>query len=152
MDGKYDSWYLDSSSNHAMGALALVILFDQFTRNIYRNKPMSFSNDEKAREIARYAIDHGFDKDIIPIGRAFLYLPFLHSEDPNDQKISVDLFNLLEAEFGGKVPLIFNRFANLARSKKKEIETYGRFPKRNAILGRKNTQKEEEDYSFSFLK
>jgi uncharacterized protein (DUF924 family) len=103
--GKYDSWFLqsdDTKQNNAIGALAIVILLDQFTRNIYRNKSKSFSNDEKARHITKYSIQHGYDKEMIPVCRAFFFLPLLNSENLEDQNLSVSLYEALNAQFGKK--------------------------------------------------
>ena len=131
-----------------MGSLTLVILFDQFSRNIYRNTPQSY--DEKARTITIECIEKRFDLELTPIARAFLYLPLLHSEDVEHQRMSVTLFQQLSIEFDSKIPVVFSRFARLAVEKRQEIEKYGRFPKRNKILGRVSTRQENEDYAFEF--
>jgi uncharacterized protein (DUF924 family) len=146
--------HLDNANNgmyqklesSAMGCLALVILFDQFSRNIYRNSPQSFAYDEKARSITFKCIENGLDKELVPIARAFLYLPLLHSENLDHQSKSVQLFHTLYMEQDAKIPVLFKRFSSLADGKYKEIEKYGRFPKRNKILGRKTTYEENQEY------
>ena len=107
-------------------ALAAVILFDQFPRHIFRGRADQFATDHLALAIATGAVDKGFDEQLEPQERGFLYMPFQHSEDIADQKRSVLLFTELgDAEQ--------SRYAKLHHD---EIERFGRFPHRNAILGR----------------
>lgn len=120
-----------SSPDHA---LASVIVLDQFTRNIYRGTPRAFAYDELARAIARLSIAVGLDQRIPLDRRIFLYLPFEHSEAYADQLRSVELIDALgDAEF--------TRYAEAHRD---VIERFGRFPHRNAILGRASTPEESE--------
>jgi uncharacterized protein (DUF924 family) len=107
-------------------ALAAVILFDQFPRNMFRGHAEQFATDHLALAIAKTAIDRGFD-DMPPERRQFLYMPFQHSEDLRDQERSLLLF----AALGQPEPL---RFARLHHD---VIARFGRFPHRNAMLGRK---------------
>lgn len=119
-----------SSPDHA---LASVIVLDQFTRNIYRGTPRAFAYDELARGLARLAIALGLDKRLIfPERRVFLYLPFEHSEAFPDQLRSVELI----AELGD------DEFTRYAEAHRDVIERFGRFPHRNAILGRPSTDEE----------
>jgi uncharacterized protein (DUF924 family) len=108
-------------------ALAAVILFDQFPRNMFRGAADSFSTDHLALAIAKAAIERGYDDALTPHQRGFLYMPFQHSEDLNDQLRSVGLFTALgdPGQF---------RFARLHHD---VIQRFGRFPHRNAMLGRK---------------
>ena len=119
----------------AEGALALMILLDQFPRNCFRDTAHSYATDGLARHYAMRAVEEGLDLQLVPKLRAFIYLPFEHSEDPQDQERSVAMFDVL----GDKEYL---QFAELHRD---IIRRFGRFPHRNAVLGRMPTP-EELDY------
>lgn len=119
----------------ADGALALMILLDQFPRNCFRDTAHSYATDGLARHYAMRAVEEGLDLQLVPKLRAFIYLPFEHSEDPQDQERSVAMFDVL----GDKEYL---QFAELHRD---IIRRFGRFPHRNAVLGRMPTP-EELDY------
>ena len=115
-------------------ALATVIVLDQFARNIHRGTPRAFAYDELARGIARLAIALGLDQRLPAEQRVFLYMPFEHSEAYADQLRSVELIGALDdAEY--------TRYAEAHRD---VIERFGRFPHRNAILGRPSTPEEME--------
>jgi uncharacterized protein (DUF924 family) len=107
-------------------ALAAAILFDQLPRNMFRGHADQFATDHLALAIAKGAVNMGFDKELEPQERGFLYMPFQHSEDLNDQNRSVLLFTQLgdEDQLG------------YARKHHDVIARFGRFPHRNAILGR----------------
>jgi uncharacterized protein (DUF924 family) len=130
-DGLCDSWNVD-----AEGCLALCILLDQFPRNMFRDQAESFQTDGKALLISKHAISKGFDQLLVPMRRRFIYLPFEHSEALNDQKKSVELFSTMKTDD----PLGYE----YAVKHMEVIEKYGRFPHRNAILGRINSSEEEE--------
>jgi uncharacterized protein (DUF924 family) len=115
-------------------ALAAVILFDQFPRNMFRGHADSFSSDHLALAIAKSAIERGYDDALTPQQRSFLYMPFQHSEDLDDQLRSVGLFTAL----GDAEQL---RFARLHHD---VIQRFGRFPHRNETLGRKSRPNEVE--------
>ena len=108
-------------------ALAAVILFDQFPRNMFRGHAEQFASDELALAVAKGAIDRGFDEELTGPERGFLYMPFQHSEDPRDQERSLLLFTAL----GDPEQL---RYARLHHD---VIARFGRFPHRNEMLGRK---------------
>jgi uncharacterized protein (DUF924 family) len=110
----------------AKAALAAIILFDQFPRNMFRGHADSFASDPLALAIARAAVDQALDEEVPAERRGFFYMPFEHSEDLDDQRRSVQLFTRL-----GKAELL--HFAKLHHD---VIERFGRFPHRNAILGR----------------
>jgi uncharacterized protein (DUF924 family) len=119
------------------GALARVIVLDQFTRNAFRGMPEAFAGDERALATARDAIARGFEASLQPVERWFLYMPFEHSEALADQERSVALFEALARETGLDAPLDWAvRHADVVRR-------FGRFPHRNAILGRASTPEEE---------
>ncbi|SNT68569.1 DUF924 family protein [Paracoccus seriniphilus] len=118
----------------AAGALALSIVLDQFPRNMFRNSSRSFESNDLALAVARRALERGFDQQTDPTARQFFYLPFMHSEDLDDQEHSVALYEAL----GDANSLHF------AREHRNIIARFGRFPHRNAVLGRSNTAEEEE--------
>ena len=115
------------------GALALVLLLDQFSRNMFRGSPKAFAQDEMARAIAREAIDAGFDQEVAPDLRCFFYLPFMHSEAIADQERCVALCHALGAA----------AISRYAREHERIIRRFGRFPHRNPILGRHTTPAEQ---------
>ena len=110
----------------ALTALAAVILFDQFPRNMFRGHADQFATDSLALAVARGAVDRGFDEELDEQERAFLYLPFEHSESLGDQRQSVLLFTKLGDAL----------FLDYAKKHHDVIERFGRFPHRNAMLGR----------------
>ena len=116
----------------AEGALALVLLLDQFPRNCFRGAPHMLASDPQALAVATTAIDAGHDRAIDPDLRVFFYLPFEHSEDLADQDRSVALAAPLSDEY--------RKYAELHRN---IILRFGRFPHRNAILGRSSTPEEQ---------
>jgi uncharacterized protein (DUF924 family) len=114
------------------GALALVILLDQMPLNMYRGRPESFATEAQAREVAQAALEAGWDAALEAAGKAFLYMPFMHSEAEADQARSVALF-----EAAGLTDNL-----KWARHHQDLILRFGRFPHRNAILGRQSTDEE----------
>lgn len=116
----------------ADGALALVIVFDQLPLNMYRGEPRSFAGEAQARQVAGLAIERGLDAQLPGERRAFLYMPFMHSESLADQDRSVALFE--QAGLGDNL--------RWARHHREIVRRFGRFPHRNAILGRPSTEEE----------
>jgi uncharacterized protein (DUF924 family) len=114
--------------------LAAILLLDQFSRNIHRGSAQAFAADPLAQELARLALERGWDKDMRPERRLFLYLPFQHAEDRELQAVSLQLYEAL----GVDETLAF------ARAHAEVIARFGRFPTRNAALGRQSTPEEEE--------
>jgi uncharacterized protein (DUF924 family) len=127
--GEYDAW-----AETADGSLALLILLDQFPRNLYRNSAHAFATDPKARTIARTAIERGFDREVDPILRNFFYLPFEHSEDLADQDYGLALVTEAGDEDNIKWAAIHRDI----------IARFGHFPHRNAALGRATSPAEQE--------
>jgi len=121
------------------GALAYLLLTDQFPRNIYRNSAHAFATDPLARAMADRAIAAGFDMETEPDLRIFFYVPFQHHEDRASQARSIALFARHRVLTGDGVQLGY------AEGHAEEIARFGRFPHRNAILGRESTA-EERDY------
>ena len=124
---------LDFWAGDAEGALALLVLLDQFPRNAFRGTARMYESDAKARAVARAAIEAGFDKGVEPDLRNFFYLPLMHSEDLADQDRAVELARAL----GGEAL----RYALIHRD---IIEKFGRFPHRNKLLGRTSTPEERK--------
>lgn len=120
----------------APASLALVILLDQFPRNLFRATPQAFASDALAREVAREMIARGLDQALIPRQRMFVYLPFEHSETLEDQLRSVALLETLRDTEGMAEVL---RYAYLHHD---VIARFGRFPHRNVLLGRASTAQE----------
>lgn len=124
------------------GRLALILLCDQFPRNIHRATAQSFAFDERARSLCIKGIDAGADEALRPIQRVFFYLPLEHSESLDDQNESVALFEALAGHAPAEVQKDFTRFADFAKRHRAIIERFGRFPHRNAILGRHSSAEE----------
>jgi len=124
---------LHSWCETARGCLALVLVLDQFSRNIFRATSAAYDNDEYAREVARLAINAGFDRQLEGWHKAFLYMPFMHSESPADQDYSVQLFTQAGLDN-----------ARYALHHRDIIRRFGRFPHRNVVLHRPNTVAESE--------
>lgn len=131
-DGVLDGWAATPE-----GALALLLLLDQFGRNIHRGSRLAFAGDAHARRIARAAIDGGTEAQLTPVQRVFLYLPFEHSEALEDQDFSIRLFESLPpVEWRASV-------VDYAHRHRDAIRAFGRFQHRNAALGRENTPAEQ---------
>lgn len=123
---------LDHWAESAEGALALLILLDQFPRNSFRGTPRMFATDSTALAVARKAVAAGYDREVDPSLRVFFYLPFEHSEAMADQEQSVALASPL----GGEV-------RQAALDHRDIIRRFGRFPHRNGVLGRTTTAEEQ---------
>lgn len=128
-EGKLSEW-----EESAEGALALAIILDQFPLNMFRGQALTYSTDSQARKVVKAAIDKGFDQKLTNDQKAFLYLPFMHSEEMADQERSVELFNKPELEQSYRFALHHQNI----------VKRFGRFPHRNAILGRHSTPEEIE--------
>lgn len=131
--GKLDNW-----KNSPLSCLALIILLDQFPRNMFRDSPQAFATDSQALDVAKYAVACGFDRELLPLQRWFIYLPFEHSENLEDQHQSIKLFSTLkdDPESDSTIKYAYRHL--------EVIERFGRFPHRNRILGRETTPEEAE--------
>jgi len=118
--------------NSPLGRLAEVIVLDQFSRNIFRDTPLSFAYDPLALALAQEAITAKANQSLGPDQKAFLYMPFMHSESSAIHEIALELFNEPGLEFN----------LNFEIRHKAIIDRFGRFPHRNEILGRQSTQEE----------
>lgn len=132
VDGGFEGW-----EDTARGALALVLLLDQLPRNLHRGSARAFETDARARAAARRALARGFDEEVGPDLAVFFYMPFEHAEDAADQARSVVLFEAHAARCGD--PRQHLRYARLHAAL---IARFGRFPHRNAVLGRESTPQE----------
>jgi uncharacterized protein (DUF924 family) len=128
--GELEGW-----REEARSCLALVILLDQFPRNMFRGDPKSYATDRMAQETAEYAVDRALDRELPAFQRMFLYMPFMHSEDLERQRRSVELFRALGGE---------DDATGYAVRHMEIIERFGRFPHRNEVLGRRTTPEEAE--------
>ena len=117
--------------------LAFIILCDQVPRNVFRGDPRAFSTDSLARDAAQRAVERRDDRTLAPVQRWFVYLPFEHSESLEDQRTSVALFEQLKDDPASAVAIDY------ARRHLEIVERFGRFPHRNAALGRASTPEEE---------
>jgi uncharacterized protein (DUF924 family) len=124
-----DEWTQDPES-----LVAAIVVLDQFSRNLYRDDPRAFAGDAVALNLARLALRRGDDALLGPDERQFLYMPFMHSEDPDDQDRCVELMD----EIGNA------EAADFARRHKLIVDRFGRFPHRNEVLGRESTDEELE--------
>ena len=135
--GELDGWTATGDT-----ALALVIALDQFPRNLHRGTPRAFACDAAAREVASGAIDRGQDLGLALDRRAFVYLPFEHSELLADQDRSVALFAAWAAEHPAEQRAAADDTMSYAVRHREIIERFGRFPHRNAVLGRTSSPEE----------
>jgi uncharacterized protein (DUF924 family) len=129
--GNLDGWRDDAES-----CLALVILLDQFPRNMFRGDGRTHAEDSRALGASEYAVEHALDRELPAFQRMFLYMPFMHSESVEDQRRSVELFERLAGEEGAPDVVSY------AVAHRDIVERFGRFPHRNEILGRETTPEE----------
>ena len=137
--GKHDDW-----AATPRGQLTLILLFDQFPRNMHRGSPRAFAYDGLARALALEGIASGANTKLRPIERVFCYLPLEHSENPAHQNQCVALYQALA---DGVAPALHDTFAgyvDFAERHRDIIRRFGRFPHRNAVLGRASTPEENE--------
>ncbi len=125
--GRLDGW-----QDTPEGALALIVVLDQFSRNMFRDTPKAFAQDARALAVADAALKRGFDRAFPLSGRQFFYMPFMHAEDIAAQERCVDLFRELGDKDGDYYALLHLD----------AIRRFGRFPHRNRILGRDTTEAE----------
>ena len=129
--GRLDGW-----TERPLAALALVVTLDQFPRNMFRDTPRAFATDPQALAVARGIVARGFDHALLPVQRTFAYLPFEHAEDRDAQRESLRLFDRLARETGS-VNVMTYAMLHYAIA-----DRFGRFPHRNAILGRESSAAE----------
>jgi uncharacterized protein (DUF924 family) len=130
--GELTAW-----ADDRQGILALLILLDQFPRNLFRGEARAFAGDQQARRLAETTLAKGWDQNLSAVEKLFVYLPFEHSESLADQERSVALFSALAAGHPG-----CEGFLDYAHRHHEVIARFGRFPHRNAALGRPSTPEE----------
>jgi len=141
-DGQYYHW-----QSTAAGRLALVLLFDQFSRNMYRGTPQMFHFDHRAQEIAIRTIEEQLEKTLPLIERLFMYMPLMHAEDVRLQERSVQRFQSLVEDAKTKCPQNVSYYKNSLSYAQRHfdiVKRFGRFPHRNAVLNRESTREELE--------
>lgn len=146
---RFESWVdaaangeLDSWQSSPRGRLALILLLDQFTRSIYRGTARAFSGDEHARAVARQLVERGLF-DLTPPEQVFALLPFGHSEDLGDQEKALELLDRCVDSATAEWKPLLEQSREFARDHHNVVARFGRFPHRNAALGRSNTREEE---------
>ena len=137
--GKLDHW-----AEEPHGRLALILLIDQFRRNIYRNTAQAFSHDKLALKLCVEGAMEKKDKGLTPIQKVFFYMPLQHAESAKVQAKSVELFNKLAESVSPTYRETFLTVAQFAELHRDIIDQFGRFPHRNKLLGRDNTPEEDE--------
>lgn len=138
-DGKLDHWAHDPR-----GRLALILLLDQFRRNIFRNTAAAFSKDKAALKLCVEGAMAKADQGLAPIQRCFFYMPLQHAESRKVQAKSVELYTKLAEAVSPTFRETFETIAQFAELHRDIIEQYGRFPHRNRLLNRENTPEEDE--------
>lgn len=129
---------------HPEGRLAAIILIDQFRRNIYREKPQAFEADTLALRWCYEGVEQGLDASLRPIERVFFYMPLEHCEDIEMQRLSLKLFDQLCREAAPSDRGLFQNYLDFAQRHYDIVVQFGRFPHRNAILGRESSAAEIE--------
>ncbi|MEX2498498.1 MAG: DUF924 family protein [Wenzhouxiangellaceae bacterium] len=137
--GRLDGW-----KSRPEGWLALILLLDQFPRNIYRDTPDMYRFDDRARALCIEGLETGIDARLRLIQRVFFYLPLEHAESVEDQAWCVDLMRGLAREAPEDQKPVFEDFIGYAEAHRNIVERFRRFPHRNAILGRESTDEEIE--------
>ncbi|MBN1587265.1 MAG: DUF924 domain-containing protein [Candidatus Omnitrophica bacterium] len=137
--GQLDNWKVEPRS-----CLALILLLDQFTRNIYRGMARAYSGDAQALELCLWGMERGYDLELWPVEAWFFYLPLEHSEDFALQKKSVQCYEALVERSAPAIELPIRNALDYAEQHRDLIERFGRFPHRNDALGRLNTEEEEK--------
>jgi uncharacterized protein (DUF924 family) len=138
-EGQLDYW-----AQEAHGRLALILLLDQFRRNMYRNSADAFALDKAALKLCVEGAMEKTDKDLTPIQRAFFYMPLQHAESRKVQKKSCEIYNKLAGAVSATYKETFETIAQFAQLHADIVEQFGRFPHRNTILNRQNTPEEDE--------
>lgn len=135
--GEFDTW-----AGTGKGRLALILLLDQFPRNIHREHADAFSSDEKALQLCFDGLDDGLDRQLNATQRCFFYMPAMHAEDADAQLASVEVFEELAGEVGEADRALVQSFLKHAREHRDTVERFDRFPWRNSVLGRNSTSEE----------
>ncbi len=135
--GELDGW-----ASSARGRLALILLLDQFPRNVFRESKEAFAGGEKALALCLDGLDEGMDAELSPVERAFFYQPAMHAEDLDMQLTSVEVYGELVQAAPPEHREVCEAFLKRAEKHRDVVERFERFPHRNAILGRSSTSEE----------
>lgn len=135
---------LDAWAETPLGRVALVILLDQFPRNLFRDSPRAFASDARAREISLAGLEAGADRNLRVAPRFMLYMPLMHAEDRGLQARATELFTRLRDEAPEPLRAELSNALRFAERHKEIVDLFGRFPHRNRVLGRATTPEEEE--------
>ena len=138
-EGELDHW-----AHEPRGRLALILLLDQFRRNIYRNTPEAFAKDKLALKLCVEGAAEKMDKGLSPIQRAFFYMPLQHAESRKVQRKSCEMYRHLAKDVSPTYKETFDTITQFAELHADIVEQYGRFPHRNKVLNRANTAEEDE--------
>jgi uncharacterized protein (DUF924 family) len=136
-DGRLDPW-----ADSGQGGLALLLLLDQFSRNLHRDSPVAYAADAHAQRVCLEGLRRGHDRALTRPQRVFFYLPLEHAENLALQHCSVALFAALRDEAPAELRSPYDGFLHYARAHRDVIAAHGRFPHRNAVLGRASTDAE----------
>ncbi len=134
---------LDHWRDQPGGALAEILLLDQFSRNIHRGGALAYDSDPLARKLCRKAMERGQDLALPGVQRAFFYMPLQHSEKMKDQGLAIECYEQLAASYDDLLGDFLQSFLQSARDHYRIVERFGRFPHRNRALGRQSTPEEE---------
>ena len=135
--GELDGW-----AGTAKGRLALILLLDQFNRNLHRNTPEMFAGDEKALALCFDGLDDGEDRKLNALERIFFYMPCMHAEDTDAQLASIEVYGELVVETPPEHKALCTKILRRAEARREVVERFDRFPDRNNILNRNSTQDE----------
>lgn len=135
--GKLNHW-----RDQAESALALIILLDQFSRNIHRDSPLAFTQDHAALKLCLAGLRKGFDLRLPPLHRSFFYMPLMHSESLDHQRLCVEKFEALANAAPPELRKALENNHRFALEHMELIDRFGRFPHRNSVLGRVSTPEE----------
>ncbi len=133
---------LDGWAQTPRGALAQIILLDQFSRNLFRGDPRTWAQDGRCQALSVAALDRGDDQELPHLQRLFLYMPLMHAEDAELQERCVALFEALPKDAPGELKQTLSGNLRFAEIHRDIVVRFGRFPHRNAILGRESTPEE----------
>ena len=136
--GEFDAW-----QDSIIGAMALVLLMDQFPRHIHRGNPKAFGYDEFSLDICLRGIERGIDSAMSPVQQVFFYLPLQHAEDLDIQNRSIEMMELRAGQCDEAFKAFMENSLDYARQHHDIIQRFGRFPHRNQILDRANTEEEQ---------
>lgn len=135
--GEYTDW-----EKATRPSLALILLYDQFTRHIYRDTPLAYAQDHRALDLCLHGIERQFDHLISLLERAFYYFPLMHSENIEIQATSIRAYKILVDLSFPEARGVFENFLEYALQHFDVIKRFGRFPERNKVLDRKSTKEE----------